>query len=121
MANDRFELKVEYDEVPSDSFSTSPLVGAGSDTESSGVNYPNGNPFTAKAQQESNASEPIDSGIWLLDIAQSHHYTIQIEGLQSYYTPEKSFSAFLPVKNIQLNQTSYENMSIPLSIFGDFP
>lgn len=68
----------------------------------------------------SGVSTVIDN-VFLLDIAQSHHYTIQLEKFTHYRTPERSFSDFLPVKNINLTYTSYENMSIPVSIFGDFP
>jgi len=69
-------------------------------------------------------SPQINDGIWLMDIAQSHHYTVQIsnmEGMSSLKTPKGSFSEFLPVKTMNLKYTSYENMSIPVAIFGDFP
>lgn len=85
------------------------------------IDYPNGNPFKATPTTSQPKSQPVSSSIWLLDIAQSHHFTVQLEGFQSYRTPHGSFSKFLPVKTIQLNQTSYENMNIPVSIFGDFP
>lgn len=85
------------------------------------IDYPNGNPFKVTATTSQSKNEPVSSSVWLLDIAQSHHFTVQLEGFQSYNTPHGSFSKFLPVKTIQLNQTSYENMSIPVSIFGDFP
>lgn len=112
---------ISYNEGPIGEYNAGSLTGAIADVASSGVNYPNGNPFQLVASTSGNKSESIDAGIWTLDIAQSHHYTVQLQGFKAYHTPEKSFSEFLPVKSIQLNQTSYENMTIPLSIFGDFP
>lgn len=80
------------------------------------------NPEAFSIRVEKNPmSEPVANDIWLLDIAQSHHFTLKVDGLQSYNTPNGSFSEFLPVKSIQLNQTSYENMSVPIAVFGDFP
>jgi hypothetical protein len=67
---------------------------------------------------------PIPAEVFLRDVAQSHHFTVKLgEGkdFTMYKTPYGTFSPFLPVKNINLNYTSYENMSIPLAIFGDFP
>lgn len=70
----------------------------------------------------------VDESAWLIDIAQSHHYTVQLlrnnindMSMSHLKTPRKSFSEFLPVKTMNLKYTSYENMSIPLAIFGDFP
>lgn len=64
-----------------------------------------------------------NDGIFIQDIAQSHHFTVWIDGfsMSKFRTPEGTFSEFLPVKTMNLNYTSYENMTIPLSIFGDFP
>ena len=112
---------ISYSEAPSGGYNSGALTGAISDIASSGVNYPNGNPFQLKASKSPSKSEVVDAGIWALDIAQSHHFTVKLQGFKSYHTPEKSFSEFLPVKSIQLNYASYENMSIPLAIFGDFP
>lgn len=67
------------------------------------------------------SSAPAISDINELDIAQSHHYVIQLGGFTHYLTPENSFTKFLPVKSIQLSYTNYENTTIPLAIFGDFP
>lgn len=67
------------------------------------------------------SSAPAISGINELDIAQSHHYVIQLAGFTHYRTPENSFTKFLPVKSINLNYTNYESASIPVAIFGDFP
>ena len=98
-----------------------------------GVNYTN--PQVVKTFQL-NASENnyvkqesrVDESAWLIDIAQSHHYTVQLlknnindVSMSHLKTPRKSFSEFLPVKTMNLKYTSYENMSIPLAIFGDFP
>lgn len=73
----------------------------------------------------SGSSSGISSGanqnLFLTDIAQSHHFTIRLENMPAFRTPEGSFSEFLPVKSINLTYTSYENMTIPVSIFGDFP
>lgn len=67
------------------------------------------------------SSAPSVDGISELDIAQSHHFTIELAGFTHYRTPKKSFTKFLPVKSINLIHTSYESMTIPLAIFGDFP
>ena len=69
----------------------------------------------------SGSSPVVSDNAFMMDIAQSHHYTIQLSGFTHYKTPEGSFSDFLPTKSINLTYTSYENMSIPVSIFGDFP
>lgn len=66
-------------------------------------------------------TSPVNSSTFLIDIAQSHHFTVQLEGFTMYTTPAGTFSKFLPVKNLNYNYTSYENMSVPLAIFGDFP
>lgn len=66
---------------------------------------------------------PVNHGAFVTDIAQSHHFTIQIEGMSisKMKSPSEYFGEFLPVKSINLSYTSYENMSIPVAIFGDFP
>lgn len=65
----------------------------------------------------------INSGILINDIAQSHHYTVHLSNMQmsKFKLPSGTYSEFLPVKTMTFNYTSYENMSIPLAIFGDFP
>ena len=68
----------------------------------------------------------ISDGIFIMDLAQSHHYTVHIDGMNmsNFKTPTGIFSqgkGFLPVKTMNLKYTSYENMSIPVAIFGDFP
>ena len=112
-----------------DGEAASPVVAnaANNYTLQGGVTY---SPETTKVfelgiSKSTQAESPqINDGIWLMDIAQSHHYTVQIsnmEGMSSLKTPKGSFSEFLPVKTMNLKYTSYENMSIPVAIFGDFP
>ena len=99
------------------------------------VNYINGNPFKAEptnnnAGQPTKTSVPSSDGGWAIDIAQSHHFTVEIRdaschksssgNLLSYKTPNNVYSSFLPVKNMSLSYSGYENLNIPLSIFGDF-
>ena len=93
----------------------------------SGVNFVNpekearlkakGNKGTTKS------STPYKGSIFLQDIAQSHHFTVYLDGFSSskFKTPEGTFSPFLPVKSMNFNYLSYENMSIPVAIFGDIP
>lgn len=72
-------------------------------------------------------SPEITDATLLLDIAQSHHFTVHIEGFNKSTnykiasSPLTNKVGFLPVKAISLKYTSYENMSIPVAIFGDFP
>ena len=65
----------------------------------------------------------VSDSIVAMDIAQSHHFTVQIGemNMSNLRTPNNTFSEFLPVKSMSLKYTSYENMSIPVAIFGDFP
>lgn len=75
----------------------------------------------------------INDGILLMDIAQSHHYTVYLGdsktdkkgmSMSRQKLPNGIYSegnGFLPVKTMNLKYTSYENMSIPVAIFGDFP
>lgn len=87
------------------------------------------NPETESILRGGNSSNkketaiPIKQSLLLQDIAQSHHFTIHISGLSSskFKTPEGTFSEFLPVKSMNFNYLSYENMTIPVAIFGDFP
>lgn len=102
--------------------------------ENQGLSYPNGNPFKLAIAKNDTVdlgpSSTKDDG-WAIDIAQSHHFTIEIKdapghqsgsgNLLSYRTPNDIYSKFLPVKSMSLTYSSYENMSIPVSIFGDFP
>lgn len=99
---------------------------------SPGVNYVN--PQTQKVLEggiEKTETGPaigysaINDGIFLMDIAQSHHYTVELEAMRAsrLRLPNGTFApkGFLPVKTMGLKYTSYENMSIPVAIFGDFP
>ena len=76
-----------------------------------------------------------DSTQWW-DIAQSHFFTIQIyrkdgglaSGIHDIYGNPISFASgegvyqnYIPIKSMNFNYVSYENMNIPLGIFGDFP
>lgn len=102
-------------------------------TDSNKVNYINGDPFnsTPTPPATTTTSTPAKSdNEWVIDIAQSHHFTIEIKdapnhkslsgNLLSYRAPDNTYSNFLPVKNMSLSYSGFENMSIPLSIFGDF-
>lgn len=82
------------------------------------------NSYLSKTQlegYESTSSTTITQPLDKLDIAQSHHFTITLQGFTHYRAPGKSFGNFLPVKNISLDYTRYENLSIPVAIFGNFP
>ena len=95
---------------------------------SSGVNYVNPQKEVilkggvSKTEQE---TKQVTDATLLLDIAQSHHYTVHIEGLSmtdlKIASSPLAKEGFLPVKTMNLKYTSYENMSIPVAIFGDFP
>ena len=130
---DEFLLKssISYTEYPTGDYYEGSLTGAISEAASSGVNYPGGDPFKLSVDKVNNETDPITENVWLTDIAQSHHFTVQLnelytkttarDSVRQYHCPGGLFSDFLPVKSIQLNYTSYENMSIPFAIFGDFP
>lgn len=92
------------------------------------VNYTNQDEYfrlrgEASKTEEASTPTPIKHGLFLQDIAQSHHFTVHLDGFSSskFKTPEGTFSQFLPVKSMNFNYVSYENMSIPVAIFGDFP
>ena len=71
------------------------------------------------------------------DIAQSHFFTVQIYGVNeqgqgtgihyingspiAFASGEGVYNDYIPIKTMNFNYTSYDNMSIPLGIFGDFP
>lgn len=98
-----------------------------------GVNYTNpqtasillkgGASYLEGSASETNNKDSINHGLFMTDIAQAHHFTVQIEGLgmSKLNAPNPQFGKFLPVKTINLTYSSYENMSIPVAIFGDFP
>ena len=64
-------------------------------------------------------NEGVNYGAWIQDIAQSHHYTVELEKFRDFGI--NPYGKFLPVRSINLNSVSFENMSIPVSVFGDFP
>ena len=79
----------------------------------------------AKSKTSANTQSPITDNALLIDIAQSHHYTVHIDGMglpdfKKAGSPMTKYG-FLPVKTMNVRFTSYENMSIPVAIFGDFP
>jgi hypothetical protein len=100
-------------------------------TSVGGINYVNPETeYVLKGSVEKNErpqSPQVSEGIWLMDIAQSHHYTVWLagmegmSGLQVPHSPLTRDLGFLPVKTMNLKYTSYENMSVPVAIFGDFP
>lgn len=70
------------------------------------------------------------------DIAQSHFFTVQIysgsgrnaTGLHdingapfSFASGHGTYQNYIPIKSMNFNYTTYDNMNIPLGIFGDFP
>ncbi len=95
------------------------LPGISGSGSGNGIGYGSGTDSGSGGSKASTA--PAQSGISHLDIAQSHHFVIELGGFTHYRTPAGSFTKFLPVKSISLNHTSYENMSIPLSVLGDLP
>ena len=79
-----------------------------------------------KNKKTEKKSPKISEGLWLMDIAQSHHFTVWLDkmDMSNLKLPEGTYSkdrGFLPVKSMNLKYTSYENMNIPVAIFGDFP
>ena len=82
--------------------------------------------LTGAVEKNVQKTPQINDGILLMDIAQSHHYTVYVSGMSMsrQKLPNGIYSegnGFLPVKTMNLKYTSYENMSIPVAIFGDFP
>ena len=85
--------------------------------------------FTGRAEKNDTvkASPQITEDAFRMDIAQSHHFTVHIEdmAMSEVHVSTSPLSngrrGFLPVKTMNLRYTSYENMSIPVAIFGDFP
>ena len=99
------------------------------DTIQGGVVYNNPiDPASVPAEKTFELHEVYnDSGLWVMDIAQSHHFTVwlaSMNGMSALQVPTSPLTkdlGFLPVKTMNLKYTSYENMSIPVAIFGDFP
>ena len=54
------------------------------------------------------------------DISQSHHFKIKIDQIPIEFNSDK-FGEFLPVKSISFDEISFEHLTIPVGIFGDFP
>lgn len=79
--------------------------------------------YSDDAQSGGISNDSVNYGLFMTDIAQAHHFTVQIEGfgMSKLSSPNPQFGKFLPVKTINLTYSSYENMSIPVAIFGDFP
>ena len=81
--------------------------------------------------------DPVaNNSIFYLDMAQSRYFTLTISKLMFNGKPiqfklgtpivtkgalPNKFDDFFPVKNISVSFTSYNNMSIPFSIFGNLP
>lgn len=79
--------------------------------------------------------DPLD--YW--DIAQSHFFTVQIyspsnpgyphaTGLHdskgnpfSFCSGEGTYKDYVPIKSMSFSYTAYDNMTLPVNIFGDFP
>ena len=73
------------------------------------------------AQNQIREGDPqVKLSYLLQDISQSHHFKVNLDKIKvEYYA--KAFGYFLPVKNISYNEITFENMSIPTGIFGNFP
>lgn len=64
---------------------------------------------------------PVISGSYIThDISQSHHFRINIDKIPVEFN-SKVFGNFLPVKSISFDEITFENLTIPVGIFGDFP
>lgn len=77
--------------------------------------------------------------IFSWDIAQSHFFTVQIYSPRNPYYPyptglhdkqgkpfsfcsgQGTWQNYIPIRSMNLNYTSYDNMTLPLHILGDFP
>ena len=96
--------------------------------------------FDVPATYNDQAKKVSDAGGDLIDwwdIAQSHFFTVQIYGVNeqgqgtgihylngspiAFASGEGVYNDYIPIKSMNFNYTSYDNMSIPLGIFGDFP
>lgn len=56
----------------------------------------------------------------LQDISQSHHFKINLNKIRVEHSSQ-AFGNFLPVKNISYNEITFDNLNIPVGIFGNFP
>lgn len=96
--------------------------------------------FDASVHTDVNNQAPkisTDAGGDLIDwwdIAQSHFFTVQIfndkngAGIHdekgnpfNFSSGEGVYKNYIPIKTMNFNYTSYDNMTIPFGIFGDFP
>ena len=97
--------------------------------------------FNLQASKSSNpkSTEGNSDPLSYWDIAQSHFFTVQIyspsnpgyphaTGLHdkngqpfSFCSGEGTYKDYIPIKTMSFNYTSYDNMTIPVNIFGDFP
>lgn len=72
----------------------------------------------SKTQQDE--PDPFIGSFIQQDIAQSHHFKIKIDRIPIEFT-SKAFGSFLPVKSISFDEVTFEHLTIPVGIFGDFP
>ena len=56
----------------------------------------------------------------LQDISQSHHFKVNLSKIKTEFEA-KAFGPFLPVKNISYNEITFDHLTIPTGIFGNFP
>ena len=83
-------------------------------------------------RKTSGGGDPIE--YW--DIAQSHFFTVQIYGNGqngatglhdekgapfNFASGHGQYKDYIPIKTMNFNYTSYDNLNIPFGIFGDFP
>lgn len=103
-------------------------------TGGSGVNYPNQDTqkkLETQVQENKTQTTPTNSKAWEVDIAQSHHFTVQLRPvgttkksdkyILTYKVSSSPFGNFLPVKSMSLTYSGYETMILPFSSFSDFP
>ena len=97
--------------------------------------------FNATPSSSSSSSDKSSNGnpVDFWDIAQSHFFTVQIyskptstygkaTGLHdkngkpfNFASGQGTYKDYLPIKSMNFTYTSYDNMSIPLAVLGDFP
>lgn len=64
---------------------------------------------------------PITGNYITHDISQSHHFRINIDDKIPIRFNSDKFGQFLPVKSINFDEITFESLTIPVGIFGDFP
>lgn len=94
--------------------------------------------FNLSAEKSYSPPTNTDAGGDMMDwwdIAQSHFFTVQIyssknngvglhdeNGLAfNFASGEGTYKNYIPIKSMNFNYTTYDNMNIPFGIFGDFP